>query len=108
METTAKKENLQVGFLIQFEAKEGKAAEVARAFSNAKPIIDKETGTIVWFAFRTSDTGFGLFDAFYTEEARNAHWEVGSKGLDKLSPSIDNDSFVVKKVDIIEAKFNRG
>ncbi|MHA4809372.1 putative quinol monooxygenase [Flavitalea flava] len=110
METTVRQEKdqkPQLGFLIQFEAKDGKAEEVAQAMRNALTVIEEETGTIVWFAFRTSETGFGVFDAFYDEQARNAHWEAGSKGLEKIAPYIDQASLVIKKTDIVQAKLNQ-
>jgi hypothetical protein len=101
---TESHQKLNLGFLIQFEAKEDRAEEIARAMFKTLPNIEDETGTIVWFGFRTSKTGFGVFDAFYNEDARNVHWELGSKRLEKLSPFINQESFSVKKVDIIQSK----
>ena len=109
METVLKTEphqKLKLGFLIQFEAKEDRAEEIAEAMFKTLPNIEYESGTIVWFGFRTSKTGFGVFDAFYNEDARNAHWEEGSKRLEKLYPFIDQKSFSVKKVDVIQSKFH--
>jgi hypothetical protein len=99
-------QKLKLGFLIQFEAKEDHAEEIVEAMFKTLPNIEDEAGTIVWFGFRTSKTGFGVFDAFYNEEARNTHWEEGSKRLGKSYRFIDQESFSVKKVDVIQAKFH--
>lgn len=107
---TLKEERAQsptLGFLIQFEAKDGKADEIEKALDHAVTVIEEETGTIVWFAFRTGGNAFGVFDAFYDEAARMIHWEAGSKGLEKLEHFIKPETMVIKKVDIVQAKLNR-
>jgi hypothetical protein len=32
-----------------------------------------EEGTVTWYAFKISDTRYGIFDTFETTEARTAH-----------------------------------
>jgi quinol monooxygenase YgiN len=36
-------------------------------------MAQEETGTVKWYAWRTGETVFGIFDTFETEEARDAH-----------------------------------
>ena len=32
-----------------------------------------EGGTVTWYAFRVSDTGYGIFDTFADDDGRTAH-----------------------------------
>ncbi|MGF1742934.1 antibiotic biosynthesis monooxygenase [Vibrio profundum] len=36
-------------------------------------IANQESGTITWFAFKISDTHFGIFDTFVNKEGRQRH-----------------------------------
>lgn len=60
-------------FVARIEAKPDKAGEVADLLSGALPLAQAEDGTLTWYAARTSDTTFWIFDTFATEEARQAH-----------------------------------
>ncbi|QNA89020.1 antibiotic biosynthesis monooxygenase [Massilia sp. Dwa41.01b] len=57
----------------RLEARPGKEAEVAAFLRKALEMANAEAGTPVWFALRMSDSAFGVFDAFETEGARQAH-----------------------------------
>ncbi|UPZ26626.1 antibiotic biosynthesis monooxygenase [Streptomyces sp. LRE541] len=61
------------GFFVEFEAKQGKEDEVARFLVEAKTLVDAEPGTLAWFSFRLGPHSFRIFDAFETEEDREAH-----------------------------------
>jgi quinol monooxygenase YgiN len=61
------------GFLVEFEALEGKEDDVAKFLIDAKTLVDAEPGTLAWFSFRTGPRSFRIFDAFETEEDREAH-----------------------------------
>ena len=61
------------GFFVEFEAKPGKEEEVARFLVDAKELVDAEPGTLAWFSFRLGPTAFRIFDAFETEDDREAH-----------------------------------
>jgi quinol monooxygenase YgiN len=41
--------------------------------SGALPLAQAEAGTLNWYAARTSETTFWIFDTFGSEEARRAH-----------------------------------
>jgi quinol monooxygenase YgiN len=60
-------------FVARIEAKAGKAEAVAELLAGALPLAQAETGTVAWYAARTSETTFWIFDTFATEEARQAH-----------------------------------
>jgi quinol monooxygenase YgiN len=61
------------GFFVEFEAQVGKEDDVAKFLIDAKTLVDAEPGTLAWFAFRTGPTSFRIFDAFETEDDREAH-----------------------------------
>jgi quinol monooxygenase YgiN len=58
---------------VRLEAKAGKEQEVADFLAAGLDMARQETTTPVWFALRLSPSVFGIFDAFETEEARQAH-----------------------------------
>jgi quinol monooxygenase YgiN len=60
-------------FVARIEAKPEKAEAVSQLLAGALPLAQAETGTVAWYAARTSETTFWIFDTFETEEARQAH-----------------------------------
>lgn len=59
----------------RFEAKPGKAADVAAFLEAGLALANQESTTPIWFALQLSDNVFGVFDAFENEAARQAHLE---------------------------------
>ena len=59
--------------LANIEAKPAHADDVEALLKSAVDLANQETGTITWFAFKLSDTRFGIFDTFTNEEGREAH-----------------------------------
>lgn len=60
-------------FVARIEAKPEKAEAVAELLTGALPLAQAEEGTVDWYAARTSETTFWIFDTFETEDARRAH-----------------------------------
>lgn len=60
-------------FVARIEAKPEKAEEVSQLLTGALPLAQAEAGTVAWYAARTSETTFWIFDTFETEDARRAH-----------------------------------
>ena len=60
-------------FVARIEAKPEKAEALSELLAGALPLAQAETGTVAWYAARTSETTFWIFDTFETEEARQAH-----------------------------------
>ena len=60
-------------FVARIEAKPDRAEDVAALLTGALPLAQAETGTVAWYAARTSPTTFWIFDTFSTEEGRQAH-----------------------------------
>jgi quinol monooxygenase YgiN len=62
-----------MGLLAQLEAKPGKGDELASFLEAGRALAVAEEGTVTWYAFKISDTRYGIFDTFETEDARQAH-----------------------------------
>lgn len=61
------------GLLVTLEAKPGKQDQVAALLGNALNAAAREPGTVTWYAYRITETKFGIFDTFFDEDARHAH-----------------------------------
>jgi len=64
---------LKFGVLALVEAKPGMEEEVWNFLEGGRDIVVAEPDTMTWYAFRVSETTFGIFDTFETEEGRQAH-----------------------------------
>jgi quinol monooxygenase YgiN len=64
---------VRLGLLALLEAKPGKGDDLAAFLQNGRAIAVAEEGTVTWYAFKVSDTTYGIFDTFETNEAREAH-----------------------------------
>ena len=61
------------GLLVILEAHPGKEDELAAFLTQAEPLAAAEPGTVTWYAFKLSDTTFGIFNTFSDEDGRQAH-----------------------------------
>ena len=62
-----------LGILALLEAKTGKGDELAAFLKAGRDLAVAEEGTVTWYAFKISDTSYGIFDTFATGDARTAH-----------------------------------
>jgi quinol monooxygenase YgiN len=62
-----------LGILALLEAKPGKGGELAAFLEAGRELAVAEAGTVTWYAFKISDTSYGIFDTFATGDARTAH-----------------------------------
>ncbi len=62
-----------LGILALLEAKPGKGGELAAFLEAGRELAVAEAGTVTWYAFKISDTSYGIFDTFATDDARTAH-----------------------------------
>ena len=62
-----------LGILALLEAKAGKSDELAAFLKAGRDLAVAEPGTVTWYAFKISDTSYGIFDTFATDDARTAH-----------------------------------
>jgi quinol monooxygenase YgiN len=61
------------GLLLSFKAKSGHEQQVAQFLRDALPFVEREPGTVAWFALRFDAEHFGIFDVFPDNAARFAH-----------------------------------
>ena len=60
-------------FVVKLEAKPDRSEDLAQLLAGAQPLAEAETGTVAWYAARTSPTTFWIFDTFGSEDARQTH-----------------------------------
>ena len=93
------------GLLALLESKPGKGEELAAFLEQGRALAAEETGTVTWYAFRLSDTTYGIFDTFEDEDGRQAHLNgqipaaLGQVGPDLLAADPD-----IRQTDIIAVK----
>ena len=96
---------LTLGLLATLEAKPGKEQELSDFLVAGQALAQAEEGTVVWYAFRISESTFGIFDAFESEDARQAHVNgeipqaLGEKGAELLASDPD-----IRPVDVLATK----
>jgi quinol monooxygenase YgiN len=64
---------IKFGLFVRLEAKPGKEQAVADFLTAGLELTNREATTPIWFALKLSPTTFGVFDAFSSEENRQAH-----------------------------------
>jgi quinol monooxygenase YgiN len=93
------------GLLALLEAKPGKGEELADFLRQGRELAAAESGTVTWYAFRLSDTTYGIFDTFEDEDGRQAHLNgeipvaLGEVGPDLLAKDPD-----IRTTDILAVK----
>ena len=96
---------VKVGLLARLEAKPGKEAEVEKFLTDALPLAQQETGTVVWYAIRLGPSTFGIFDAFAEEQGRQAHLSgpIASALMAKASELLAQPP-TIENVDVLASK----
>jgi len=61
------------GLLLTFKAKSGHEPQVEQFLRDAQPLVTAEPKTAAWFAIRTDDGEYGIFDVFPDNGGRFAH-----------------------------------
>ena len=96
---------LTLGLLATLEAKPGKEQDLADFLTAGRAVVAAEAGTVVWYAFRIDERTFGIFDAFESEESRQAHLggeipkALGEKGAELLASDP-----VIRPVEVLASK----
>ena len=96
---------VKFGLLALLEAKPDKGADLAAFLVAGRALALQEEGTVTWYAFKISDTSYGIFDTFETVEARQAHIDgeipkaLAAVGADLLA--VDPD---IRPIDILAVK----
>jgi quinol monooxygenase YgiN len=93
------------GLLALLEAKPGKGDELGDFLKRGRELAVAENDTVTWYAFKISDTTYGIFDTFEGEDGRQAHLNgqipaaLGQVGPDLLATDPD-----IKTIDVIAVK----
>lgn len=61
------------GLLLTFKAKSGHEQDVEQFFQYAHELVNNELNTTAWFAMRTNDHEYGIFDVFPSNGDRFVH-----------------------------------
>ena len=93
------------GILATLQARPGKDADVERFLQSAGPLVEAETGTTTWFAFKVGPGTFGIFDTFKDADGRSAHinGEI-AKALFARAEELFASHPDIKPVDILAEK----
>jgi quinol monooxygenase YgiN len=96
---------VKLGLLALLESKPEKGDDLGAFLEAGRALAEAEEGTVTWYAFKISETQYGIFDSFETEDARQAHLNgeipsaLGQVGPDLLAQDPD-----IRTVDIIAVK----
>src|SRR5579862_6824135 len=95
----------KLGLLALLEAKPEKGADLASFLETGRALAVAETGTVTWYAFKISDTTYGIFDTFETEEARQAHIDGEiPKALAEVGGELLAKEPEIRPIDILAVK----
>jgi quinol monooxygenase YgiN len=96
---------VKLGILALLEAKPDKGDELRAFLEGGQAIATAEAGTVTWYAFKVSDTTYGIFDTFETEDARQAHLngEI-PKALGQVAPDLLAKDPDIRTIDVIAVK----
>jgi quinol monooxygenase YgiN len=96
---------VKLGLLALLESKPGRGGDLGEFLEAGRALAAAEAGTVTWYAFKITDTAYGIFDTFETEDARQAHLggaiptALGQVASDLLAQDPD-----IRTVDIIAVK----
>jgi quinol monooxygenase YgiN len=96
---------VKVALLVRLEAKPGKEADVETFLRGGLAIVQQEPATTAWFAIRMGPSTFGIFDAFPSDEGRQAHLsgQVAAALMAK-APELLSQPPAIEKIDVLAAK----
>jgi len=96
---------VRLGLLALLEARPEKGNDLASFLESGRALAVAEEGTVTWYAFKISDTTYGIFDTFETEDSRLAHINgeipkaLASVGADLLASEPD-----IRPIDLLAVK----
>jgi quinol monooxygenase YgiN len=96
---------VKLGLLALLDAKPGKGGELGAFLEAGRALAAAEAGTVTWYAFKISDTQYGIFDTFETDDARRAHLagEIPT-ALAQVAPDLLAKDPDIRTVDVIAVK----
>jgi len=94
-----------VGVLALLEAKPGKGDDLGKFLEAGRDLAAGEPGTVTWYAFKISDTLYGIFDTFDDDDGRQAH--LGGQipaALGKVADELLAATPNIRTVDVLAVK----
>jgi quinol monooxygenase YgiN len=99
---------VNVALFVRLKARKGKDVEVEKLLRTALAAVEREEGTIAWFALRLGRETFGIFDAFADESGRQAHLSGRvAAALKEKGPELLAEPPVIEPIDVLAAKLPR-
>jgi quinol monooxygenase YgiN len=97
--------SVKLGLLALLEAKAGKGDEVAAFLESGRVLAAAEGGTVTWYAFKISDTTYGIFDTFNDEDGRQAHLNGQiPAALGQVADDLLSEPPNIRTIDILAVK----
>jgi quinol monooxygenase YgiN len=97
--------SVHVGLLVTLEAKPGRQDEVAEFLEAGQALAEQEPETVSWYAFRLTETMFGIFDTFADDDGRDAHLSGQvAKALGQITDDLLASPPDITPVDVIAGK----
>jgi quinol monooxygenase YgiN len=96
---------VRLGILALLEAKPGKGDNLGAFLESGRAIAVAEAGTVTWYAFKISETSYGIFDTFETDDALQAH--LGGQipqALGQVAPDLLASDPDIRTVEIVAVK----
>ena len=96
---------VRFGLLALLEAQPGKGDDLRSLLEESRAIAAAEVGSVTWYAFKITDTSYGIFDTFETEEARQAHLDGEiPRALGRVASNLLADAPDIRIVDVVALK----
>jgi len=96
---------IKFALFARLHAKPGKEADVAALLETGLALAQQESGTPIWFALRLSPNQFAIFDAFASEEGRQAHLSGPiAAALMAKAPELLATPPVIESIDVLGLK----
>jgi quinol monooxygenase YgiN len=94
-----------LGVLALLEAKPGKGDDLGKFLEGGRDLAAAEPGTVTWYAFKISDTQYGIFDTFDDDAGRHAHL-VGhiTAALSQVAEALLATAPDIRTVDVLAVK----
>ena len=96
---------VKLALFVRLEARPGKEEDVRRFLLEGLPPVEQEPATAAWFGLRLGPSTFGIFDAFATEDGRQAHLsgQVAAALMTRASELFASPPSI-EKLDVLAAK----
>jgi quinol monooxygenase YgiN len=94
-----------LGILALLEAKPGKGDDFDDFLRSGRELAARKEGTVTWYAFKVSDTTYGIFDTFESEDGRQAHLngEI-TKAVGQVGPELLASDPDIRTVEVLAVK----